>query len=225
VYLKLSYYSPRIHGFQFGVSYTPDGSRNLGEFFGGGSDQRNKQSDIWDFALNYLTTMGQLDVGLSAGFVTGQNERNDSPGFFDDVEDWGAGFNLGYREWTLGGAYRRTNVAGGGPLVHGFFTSNVYDDMHTEFWSVGLRYDTGPWAFGANYIFAREDVPFWTDDQEGQGVEVAVAYTVNENIRIAAGYQHFEFDGPRDQCNTDSGGPFCDTFDGDVGYLETRFSF
>src|SRR6185436_7683819 len=97
VWLKVAYYTPRISGFQFGVSYTPDGSRNLGDFFGGGDDRRNKQSNVWDFGLNYLGTIGDVDVGASVGYVMGENERNDSPGLFTDVRDWGAGINLGYR--------------------------------------------------------------------------------------------------------------------------------
>ena len=230
VWLKVAYYTPRISGFQFGVSFTPDGSRNLGDFFGGGNDTRNKQSDVWDFGLNYLGTIGDVDVGASVGYVTGKNELNDSPGFFTDVWDWGAGVNLGYREWSAGVSYRRTNVAGAGPVLHGFFASNVLDGLETEVWSAGVKYETGPWAFGLDYITENEEqASFPSGDQSGKGFEAAVGYTFNEWLRMTGGYQRFEFDGPAGQCQTDHGGgfifPACDTQDANVGFVETKFSF
>jgi predicted porin len=228
VWLKIAYYTPRIAGIRLGVSYTPDGTRNLGEFFGAGDPQNNKQSEVWDFAANYLATWGDIDVGASVGYVMGKIERDTGFGLFDDLRDWGAGVNVAYREWTAGVSYRNTNVAGGGPEVHAPFTSNVLDDNETEIWSAGIKYETGPWSVGANYIHSNEELPFSSVDQEGQGAEVSLGYVVNENIRVTAGYQHFEFDGPRGQCMTDSGGVFfpqCDTLDADVGFIETKFGF
>ena len=231
VWLKVAYYTPRFSGFQFGVSFTPDGSRNLGEFFGGGDPTRNKQSNVWDFGLNYLGQIGDVDVGASVGYVMGKNERNDSPFLFDDLRDWGAGINLGYQEWSAGVNYRRTNVAGGGPVLHGNFLSNVINDEETEVWSAGIKYETGPWAFGLNYIVETEDLGFTNEDQEGSGFEAAIGYTVNSFIRLTGGYQHFEFDGPNSgttACPIGNGGiffPTCDTQDADVGFVETKFSF
>jgi outer membrane protein OmpU len=230
VWLKVAYYTPRISGFQFGVSYTPDGSRNLGEFFGGGDADRNKQSNVWDVGLNYLGQVGDVDVGASVGYVTGKNERNDSVGFFSDVWDWGAGVNLSYREWSAGVSYRRTNVAGAGPVLHGTFASNVLDGKETEVWSAGIKYETGPWAFGLDYIAETEDLAFTSAQQDGKGLEAAVGYTFNEWLRVTGGYQRFEFDGPRNACPTDAGGfgfpsASCDTQDANVGFVETKFSF
>ena len=227
VWLKLAYYTPRISGFQLGVSYTPDGSRNLGDFFGGGSDSPNKQSNVWDISLDYITTLGEVDIGASAGYVTGQSELNDDPFLFADLRDWGAGLNVGYREWSAGVSYRRTNVAGGGPVVHGFFTSNVVQGNDTEIWSAGVKYETGPWAFGVDYITSSEELPF-SRNQNGKGFEAAVGYTLNEYLRLTGGYQRFEFDGPFGSCQTDKGGvgfPPCDTLDANVGFVETKFSF
>jgi len=224
VWLKIAYFTPRVSGFQLGVSYTPDGSRRLGDFFGGGQDQHNKQSNVFDVAVNYIATVGAVDVGASAGYVTGQSEINDSPGFFGNVWDWGGAVNLGYREWTAGAAYRRTNVAGGGPVEEGLFLSNVYDGNDTEIWSAGLTYATGPWAFGVDYITSREQLPF-SRDQNGKGMEGSIGYTFDEHIRLVGGYQHFQFDGPFGVCLTDAGGGGCDSLDANVGFVETKFSF
>jgi hypothetical protein len=225
-YLKIMYSTPVFHGFRFAVSFAPDGTRDPGQLFG--DDEFNEQANIWDFAASYARTVGALDFGLSAGYVTGENVNNTFAPFFGDVEEWGAAAKLAYREWTAGIAYRSTNVSGGGPIVQGLFTSNVFEDEYTDIWSFGLTYERGPWMFGATYIVAEEELLFTTAVQDGSGLQFAAGYTFNENIRLTGGYQHFEFEGPSNSCITDTGGIFfppCDTLDGDVGYLETTFSF
>jgi hypothetical protein len=136
-FLKLMYVTPDISGLRLAVSYTPDGTRNLGDVFG--DDERNEQGRIWDFAANDLRTIGEVDFGLSLGYVTGENVRNTFPSFYGDLE-LGATLKLGYREWTFGTSYRQTNVAGGGPVFQGF-VSNVVDDTYTDVWSFGLTYE------------------------------------------------------------------------------------
>jgi outer membrane protein OmpU len=219
-YLKIMYSTPVMNGFRFGVSFAPDGTRDPGQLFG--DDEINEQGNIWDFAASYLTTFGDVDLGLSAGYVTGENVN---PTFArGDLEEWGGAVRLGYAEWTVGAAYRSTNIAGAGPVVRGVF-GNVFEDETTDVWSFGLTYERGPWMFGANYITADEELAFWSEDQEGSGLQFAGAYTINENIRLSAGWQRFEFEGPFDVCFTDTGQFGCDTLDGDIGYLETSFNF
>jgi outer membrane protein OmpU len=173
--------------------------------------------------------VGNVDVGASVGYVMGQSEFNDTTFLFDDLRDWGAGLNLGYREWTAGVSYRRTNVAGGGPVLHGFFSSNVLKDLDTEVWSAGIKYETGPWAFGVDYITETEEMAnFPPGDQDGKGLEVAAGYTLSEHIRFTGGYQRFEFNGPNGSCPSHNGGVFfppCDTQDANVGFVESKFSF
>lgn len=225
-YLKIMYTTPNLGGFRFAVSFAPDGTRDPGQLFG--DDEWNEQANVWDFAAQYLGTLGVIDVALSVGYVTGENVNNDWLGTYGDLEEWGAGARFGYREWSIGGAYRKTNVAGGGPVTQGAFNSNVFEDHYTEIWSVGIMYERGPWSFGANYITATEESPFLFTEQEGDGFQFAAGYTVTENVRITGGWQHFDFDGPFGICPTDSGGIFfppCDTLEADVGYLETTFSF
>ena len=103
------------------------------------------------------------------------------------------------------------------------FASNVYRDLYTDIWSAGLKYETGPWAVSASYVYADEELFFGS--QQGTGMQVAAAYTIDENFRVSGGFQHFAFDGPFGGCPTDAGGFGCYSLDGDVGYLETTFSF
>jgi hypothetical protein len=223
-YLKIMYVTPNLGGLHIAVSYAPDGTRDPGQLFG--NDELNEQGDVVDIAANYLQTLGEVDLGLSAGYVTGKNKNNPSSSVYDDLEEWGAAARIGYHEWTFGTAYRNTNATGGGPVTQGF-ASNVLKGLTTSLWSVGTTWEQGPWMVGANYIYADAELGFG-EHQQGSGMQVAGAYTINEDFRVSAGYQHYVFNGPNGACPTDAGGIFfnsCDTLDGSVGYVETTYSF
>ncbi len=219
-FLKIMYVTPVFDGIRIAISYTPDGTRNLGDVFG--NDEPNEQGNIIDVAANYVGTLGNVDLAMSIGYVFGDNRDNQDVTFYDDLEDFGAAIKLGYQEWTAGVAYRQTNVAGGGPVIQHPVQANVLVDELTEYWSFGLMYESGPWAASANYITATEGVAFSVRDQEGSGLQFALGYTINESWRVSGGYQRFEFER--------STGGFCgffgcDTLDANVGYIETSFNF
>ncbi len=218
-FLKIMYVTPVMDGFRAAVSYAPTATRDPGQIFD--NDQRNGQNGIWDIGASYVGMLGDVDLGVSVGYVVGDVVNDQFFSELDGVEEYGAAVKLGYREWTFGAAYRNTNVAGGGPVVQGF-VANVYEDVRTDIWSFGLMYERGPWAASVNYITANEEILFSSREQEGRGLQFALGYTINESFRLTGGYQRYEF-------NRDSGGcftsGFCDTLDANVGYVETTFSF
>jgi hypothetical protein len=218
-FLKIMYVTPVFDGIRIAISYTPDGSRYLGDLFG--TDEPNEQANIVDIAADFTGTIGMLDVAMSIGYVMGDNVNNTTPGLYGDLEDFGAGIKLGYQEWTAGVNYRQTNVAGGGPAIQHPFLANVFEDEFTDVWSFGLMYETGPWAASVNYITMTEELPFTTRDQDGTGLQVALGYTINEAFRVTGGYQRYEFDRDFGFCNFGS----CEILDANVGYVETTFNF
>jgi outer membrane protein OmpU len=227
-YSKIIYYTPRLHGFQVGVSYTPELVRNFSGFATRQSNQTNQQSHIWEFGVNYAERFGSVDVGLSAAYLTGENENpqthfaSGEPG--DDVEEIGFGALINWREWTLGGSFRRTNVLGGANIRNdgnlAFNDFNVFRNLETELWDVGLKYESGPWSAGVNYVSADAELPF-KFNQKGEAIEIAGGLLVGPGIQVAAGYQHFNFDGPNGTCNV----AICDSAEAGVFYLETTLSF
>lgn len=217
-YLKIMYVTPVFDGIRLAISYTPDGSRYLGDLFG--TDEPNEQGNIIDVAANYAGTIGDVDLGLSIGYVMGDNVNRTNT-FYGDLEDFGAAIKLGYREWTAGVAYRNTNVAGGGPAIQHPFVANVFQDEYTDVWSFGLMYETGPWAASVNYITMTEELLFTSAEQRGNGLQFALGYTINESFRITGGYQRYEFEQDFGGCGFFG----CTDLDANVGYLETSFNF
>ena len=63
---KITYYTPRVNGFQLGVSYAPW----AGEDGGGQFDRNANKSDYVMAGANYKAKMGGMSVGISAGYGT-----------------------------------------------------------------------------------------------------------------------------------------------------------
>jgi predicted porin len=254
--LKIIYTSPRLIGIQVTGSYTPDVRRGLDELFDS-HDSRNRQSDILEAGLNYQGSLSSFDVGFYAGYVTGSN---DDPAavilpviatiggpiatFFsdafvpDDLEEWGAGAQVAYEGFKIGGSYRSTNIAGGAGLIDtkiGPFRDGctqiagcVLPDARTEIWGAGITYETGPWEFGVNYVTLDEELPTFTNlattyafSQQAEGWTGAIGYEFDENLRMGVGFQHYKFDGPANACVAAA----CDTLDANLGYFETSITF
>ena len=76
----VSYYTPRVSGFQLGVSYTPD---NL-------EDNTNRQqtgtriSHVKGIAANYITKFDGTSIAIAGGYNDGKNPTVDR----DDPEEW-----------------------------------------------------------------------------------------------------------------------------------------
>ena len=63
---KITYYTPRVNGFQLGVSYAPW----AGEDSGGQFDRNANKSDYVTVGANFKQKMGGMSVGVSAGYGT-----------------------------------------------------------------------------------------------------------------------------------------------------------
>ncbi|MBI1210260.1 MAG: porin [Alphaproteobacteria bacterium] len=260
---KIQYASPRLIGAELDVSYTPKLTRGLNDLFNG-RDEFDRQSNIWEANLSFQRSLGGFDFGVYAGYLTGDNERPSvvvlpvvaprlSDGVIvtfasnafrpDDVEEYGFGGQVAYEGFKLGGSWRHTNVAGGGPLqdhdVFPFASTGciqvggcVLPNANTEVWGAGLTYETGPWLFGVNYANLHEELPPYVDStvlaaptrhlaQDAEAWQGTVGYEIDTGIDVYLGYQRYNFDGPTAQCSAVA----CDSMDANIGFLQTAFSF
>ena len=76
--LKLNYFTPRLNGFQVGVSYAPDqANENQVTTAPDGND-----NDAWGIAANYAMDLGDGTVSLSAGHVVISQSMDEAEMFF-----------------------------------------------------------------------------------------------------------------------------------------------
>lgn len=142
---KISYFTPRLSGFQLGVSYTPDAGVHDPYANGWGVSPTNSSlEEVFEVAANYAGEIGSVELGVDVFYVTGEAGTA-------DPEEIGAGASLGFAGFTLGGAYKESQDLSGGYLISAIPIVGGADVEETV-WTVGLAYGTGPWTVGVAYI-------------------------------------------------------------------------
>lgn len=131
---KVIYITPRISGFQAGVSYAPNDAD------GGGVDLalRNtvaavRARNIFSAAATYQNTFNNVSVAFGAGVETGKTNA------WGRRTTWDVGGSLGFAGFTIGGNYSRSK-------------NGVALGSKRKVWMVGGTYGTGPWTVGLGYL-------------------------------------------------------------------------
>ena len=193
---KVTYFTPRLWGFQLGVSYTPDnceeavGAGGAGPFGCAGSysgfqldTNAGQQAEIFEGAINFVEKFGELDVALYAAYIKGNLEAVAVPaGTFKDQEQYGFGAQFGYAGFVLGGSYKHDNRGLAG------------DDFDRREWGVGLTYTFGSWTVGAQYYDGEVEVGAALGKDTIQAVELGGAYDLSPGIVLTGGVQFWNVD-------------------------------
>jgi len=175
---KVSYFTPRLAGFQLGVSYTPDTNNGFSNVKANGLGLLTKNTGIqqvFEVAANYAGTFSGVDVGVDGFYTTGDSPTIGSP------EEYGVGANLGYAGFTLGGAWYQSS-----DLDYKAGVSVARDGYGAQVWTVGLKYATGPWTVGAAYLDAQDDSGSASgrDGRESQTVQVGGGYNLGSGVDV-----------------------------------------
>jgi predicted porin len=192
---KVTYFTPRFHGFQFGLSYTPDNTEELG----GGlrpdvtpAGATPQQSEAWEGAINWVGEFNGVEIGAYAAYAFAEVEGA-AAGLpplvgVEDQEMWGFGASFAYMGWTLGGGYRWTDQGLSGPSM------DRWDG------NIGLTYGWSNWQVGAAYGHGEVEVGAGAGEDTLDMVEVGVVYNIGPGIDLTGGVQFVDFD-------SDTGGP------------------
>ncbi|MFC4237649.1 porin [Thalassospira xianhensis] len=154
---RLTYYTPSFGGFRAGVSYADDSNRNGAD---GYDNQSGSGDNIVSAGVEYLGDFDGWSLGLSA---TGEESGEGA---------WyGAGVNVGFGNFTVGGSYGHTEDDYG---------LNLEDDgsngQDLDAFDVGVSYAMDAAAVSATYGY--ED--FGTG--EIQAVDLGLAYTLGAGV-------------------------------------------
>jgi len=191
---KVTYFTPRVAGFQFGASYAPDlngdkasaGSRRS-EGFNGSSgvtdDLLNRESfqNAYELGLNYVNTFSGVGVAVSATHV-GAEAKDDisaTPKRYQDLSAYQLGGQLSYLGWTLGGGYVFQGDSGYEK------TANRSD---AQGYNLGLQYETGPFVVGASALWAENEGKQGVGNQRDQKLDT---YSLGATYVVAPGLSTF----------------------------------
>jgi outer membrane protein OmpU len=172
---KISYYSPRINGFRFGLSYTPDNCEDSGC---GGTGLRPKntasqQSEILEIAGTYEDKWGDTDIAFYGGYGTADLEVPVAGS--EDRKQWAIGASASVAGWTFGGSFKKDNQG----------TSAANTERRD--YSLGLLYADGPWSYGIEYASAVVEVGAGLGDDETNGLQVGGSYQLGPGVLVTGG--------------------------------------
>jgi predicted porin len=184
---KITYFTPRLSGFQFGVSYSPErceenNDKDIGQGAGCGGSYSGAESEIdgvpgevIEFGVNYVGNFDDVSIAVSGSWGTNDAELGKK-----DTDEWSVGTSIGIAGFTIGAGYRHEEDQGG------------VDGINRDDFTIGVRYATGPWGVGVQYTYAEEDVAGAGDD-EFDGVEVGGSYTLGPGVLLSGGIQYLDW--------------------------------
>lgn len=186
---KITYYSPRWSGFQFGASYAPD-SVDRGQTVTQADNSAGQSEDNISVGLNY---QGQWDQIGFAGAVTGSwGEAENAPticGFVscttptEDLRAWNIGGKLSYLGWSFAASY--------GDLDDSLNTKNSEADYYT----LGAAYEWGVFGASLTWLDSEVEVPGLADN-EFDNLSLGIDYKLAEGLTPYAEVSFFDFDAP-----------------------------
>lgn len=180
---KITYTSPRLLGDQIGVgvqigaSYALDADVCGVDYCNGKNIDGVLQPEIEDVLEVGLALDRTFANGLKAELTGTYARGSESSGLagLDDLESYGAGLELEYGDWTLGGSFLQSNNG----LLDGDYTA--YD--------AGLTWKPGALGFTLGYGHAKDDNVGLTADQGTFGVTYDF-----EKFTLGTGIQYVDRD-------------------------------
>lgn len=196
---KIIYMSPQFFGFDFGVSFAPNGRE--GEEYRTVSSgltaatqtlQRNPNDSIRNElsgAIRYRGTFSNIGVAASFGAMRADAQEVASTATqLQDVTAYHLGLNLSGFGFTVGGEYNWGKYSGGSTgraaLAQGLGNSNN--------WAVGVTYTMGALSLGAFYGEGTRDAFGANPDREQKVWGIGLAYNLAPGWDVVANYSQQE---------------------------------
>ncbi len=179
---KISYYTPRFSGFQFGLSFTPNDDAGGGSRQSGGLSLDNTvgdQANNISVGLNFVNSFNGFDVSLSGGYERGDLEAN--AGANDDADQWQLAAIFGFSGFSVGGSYGQTN-------------NGLAGNFDSTSWDAGVSYGVGPWGISLTYLNGERERGAIAED-EMDYFELGGSYALGPGVKLFGGVQVLDLDG------------------------------
>ncbi len=188
---KFTYISPRLYGFQAGVSYTPLNNDRSNSPANGVAYNSGVSA-----GLNYSNVFANgFGVRASGGVLSfNQTVANDADGDHGGLLQWRGGAQLSYAGFTVGGGYKQTYGNANSNVTVGDSTFSQL--LNGSAWSVGGTYETGPYTVGVTYVQGSGvgwNIP-GTGDYKSRIGTLAGTYVLGPGIRLRGGFFYFDQD-------------------------------
>ncbi len=175
--IKLTYFTPDLNGFQFGLSFTPNPCKNDTGYSGCVTTEFGR--NFWEASGTYRQDFNNVTLSLSGGY--GQGEQGSGA---EEPREWSLGGSLDFGGFTVGGSYANKQTGGGFGVT-----------TEQDHWDAGVSYETGPWSFMLSYGTAEGDMDYGSvEDEEFQSWLGGVTYMYGPGMQFGFGLQTLDVD-------------------------------
>ncbi len=209
---KVTYFTPRMTGFQLGISYTPsnDGAGAAGvtagasptlgavntdlsigsgwvNTFGVRGDANGGIEDIIELGGSYVGEFSNIGIKLSAGYAWGDHESNGinaaGIGRASIISSDPEAWHLGANFTSMGWTLGGGYYGSDGMIPTGSPTRSARDE---EAWNAGVTYASGPWQVGIAYMNSEQQSATGAPGKnELKLVDVGAQYKLGPGVAIA----------------------------------------
>lgn len=188
-YAKVSYFTPRLFGVQIAGSFTPSEGKDVIPFLNSGPHVANRQTDLWEAAINYSTTFDALTFGVYGGFIVGHNDAKAIG--HKGLTDWGVGSELDWNvnddtKWSFGGAFRQSNS-------YIFNINNAFARGSTQSLHLSTTITYASWSAGFEFGNGRADGFLGAPTLGTHALLIDAAYAVNTNLQLSGGWEQLNY--------------------------------
>lgn len=148
---KINYFSPKIAGFQFGVSYVPDVQMRgtVSQTHVVTKEEGRGYRNVIDASVKYERKVYDVDYAASFGAEFGDAKRSTAGDAKQDLKAWVAGAKAGYKGFTVAASY-------GDWMKSGTPKTKVAGKKYgTEHWTLGAAYTYNDFGISATYLEAK----------------------------------------------------------------------
>lgn len=191
---KFTYLSPRISGFQIGLSYIPqfesggDNNNSIQAINGSkgvAGTGNNGLTNGFAAGLNFRDKFGDVGVQASAGYLFGDA----GPNIGDNLHAFSAGLQLAIAGFDVGGSF---SMADGDRSATEEFDSYSYD--------AGVAYTFGPYKVGVAYMRGVANGTKANDAKRyADYLVLSGTYVLGPGVRLVGGVYGFDLDGENGQ--------------------------
>ncbi|MGO1118516.1 porin [Rhodovibrionaceae bacterium A322] len=183
---KITYFTPRMAGFQLGASYTPNIDNRSGDrqTFGLNTDNNVGAHDkVISIGGNFVQSFDAADIAISAGYEQAALQANSaaSPSLFDDISAWSVGASVGFSGFTIGGSYANADIEGFGA-----------GNKKQIFYDVGLQYGSGPWKASLTYARGENEFTAGGSEDKRDMFELGASYKLSPGITVVGSGQYMK---------------------------------
>jgi outer membrane protein OmpU len=161
---KVTYFTPRINGFQVGASFVPDSDDVNGTTPGtAGHEADGNRDSGWSVGGNYMTSIADMSVRGSVSYMDAGGDGGAA--VFGNETALSTGIQLGFGGFTTSFAYGEyENDSGAGNDI------NVF--------GVTLAYNAGPAGVSIGYVRGEDS----DDDAQQDAFELGASYAVGPGV-------------------------------------------